>query len=113
MGIKENIFATQLENDVFDAADVDFAEGLARLAVDKGFDSLSPRQKAVLEPYLSVHCSGVTDPGGHHNECEALLEGEELLEAYQLSEDSQSLMCENCRSEQGHYQHQWQRMSEE
>ncbi|PMR67100.1 hypothetical protein [Halomonas heilongjiangensis] len=113
MGIEEKIFETQLENGVFDAAEVDFAEGLARLAVDKGYDSLSPKQKAVLEPYLSAYCSGVTDPGGHHNECDALLEGEDLLEAYQLSEDSQSLMCESCRSDQGYYQHQWQRISEE
>jgi len=113
MGIEEKIFETQLENGVFDDADVDFAEGLAQSAVDKGFDSLSPKQKAVLQPYLSAYCSGVTDPGGHHNECDALLEGEELLEAYQLSEDSQSLMCESCRSDQGYYQHQWQRISEE
>lgn len=113
MGIEEKIFETQLDNGVFDAADVDFAEGLARLAVDRGFDSLSSKQKAVLEPYLSAYCSGVTDPGGHHNECDASLEGEDLLEAYQLSEDSQSLMCESCRSDQGYYQHQWQRISEE
>lgn len=113
MGIEEKIFETELEHCVFEAAEVDFAEGLARLAVDKGYDSLSPKQKAVLEPYLSAYCSGVTDPGGHHYECDALLEGEDLLEAYQLSEDSQSLMCESCRSDQGYYQHQWQRISEE
>lgn len=113
MGVEEKIFKTQLEKGVFDAAEVNFAEGLARLAVDKGYDSLSSKQKAILEPYLSVYCSGVTDPGGHQHNCGALLEGEDLLEAYQLSDDNESLMCESCRSEQGYYEHQWQRISEE
>lgn len=113
MGIEEKIFKIQLENCVFETAKVDFAEGLARLAVNKGYNSLSPKQKAILEPYLSLCCSGVTDPGGYHNKCDTLLEGEELLEAYQLSEDIQSLMCESCRSDQEYYQHQWERISEE
>ncbi len=113
MGVEEKIFETQLEKGVFDAAEVGFAEGLARLAVDKGYGSLSSKQKAILEPYLSVCCSGVTDPGGHHNNCDTSLGGEELLEAYQLNDDSESLMCESCRSDQGYYEHQWQRISEE
>lgn len=113
MGIEEKILKTSLEHCVFEAAEVDFAEGLAQLAVDKGYHSLSPKQKAVLDPYLSISCSGVTDPGGHHNGCDTLLEGEALIEAYELSEDNQSLVCESCRDEQGFYQHQWEKISKE
>jgi hypothetical protein len=113
MGIKEEILATQLEKGVFDDAEVSFAAGIAQSAVDKGYDSLSSKQKAILNPYLSVYCSGLTDPGGHHNDCEALLEGEDLFDAYQLSLDSGSLMCESCRSDEGYYEHQWQKISDE
>lgn len=113
MKIEEKIFESQLEKGVFDAPGVDFAGGLAQLAIDKGYNSLSQKQKAILEPYLSVRCSGVTDPGGHHNGCDALLEGEDLLEAYQLCDDSESLICGSCRDDQGYYEHQWQKISEE
>lgn len=113
MRVEEKIFQTQLEKGVFDAAEVNFADGLARLAIDKGYNSLSSKQKNILEPYLSVHCSGVTDPGGHPNDCDTLLEGEGLLEAYQLCDDSESLICESCRSEEGYYEHQRQKIRNE
>lgn len=113
MGIEERIFQTQLEKGIFDSAEIGFAKGLAQLAVDKGYGSLSPKQKNVLTPYLSVNCSGITDPGGHHNNCSAILEGQALLDAYELSDDSGSLMCESCRDEQSYFEHEWQRISQE
>ncbi|MBU1387584.1 MAG: hypothetical protein KKD32_06995 [Proteobacteria bacterium] len=113
MGIEEKIFEIQLKRGVFETAEVDFAAGLAQLAIDKGYASLSNRQRAILEPYLSVPCSGVTDPGGYHNDCSVLLEGKKLLEAYEQSFDSDSLMCEDCRGEEGYYEYQWQKISEE
>ena len=113
MGVKERIFQTQLEKEVFDSAEIDFAKGLAQLAVDNGFDSLTQKQKNVLTPYLSVNCSGITDPGGHRNNCSVILEGQELLNAYELSDDSGSLMCESCRDEQSYYGHEWERISQE
>lgn len=113
MGVIEEIFAIQLAKDVFNTAKVDFTKGLAQLAIDKGYSSLSPKQKAVLESYLSVSCSGIIDPGGHHHNCEVLLQKEDLLEAYQFSEDNESLMCAGCRSDQSYYEYQWQRISDE
>ena len=113
MRIEEKIFKIQLEKGVFDSAKVDFAAGLAKLAIDKGYDSLSSKQKTILEPYLSAKCSGVTDPGGYHNDCDVLLEGNDLLEAYQLSDDSETLMCETCRDEKAQYAHEWQKILDE
>lgn len=113
MGIEENIFREQLNRGIFDNAKVDFAKGLAQLAVDKGYGSLSPKQKTILQPYLSMQCVGFTDPGDHHNKCQAILEGNDLLEAYQLSYGSELLMCDSCRNEQNYYKYQWEKMSKE
>lgn len=113
MKIEEKIFVVQLKNDFFADAEVDFTKGLAQRAVDHGYDSLSDKQKLILEPYLSICCSGVTDPGGNHNHCEVLLQKEALLEACQWSNDGESLMCEKCRDEQSLYEHQWQKISDE
>lgn len=113
MGIKEEILDYQLAHGVFDDVSLSAAEGIAKRAVTEGFSTLSPKQKAVLEPYLSKTCSGVTDPGDHHNECSAELKGEELLEAYQRCEDTESLVCDSCNSEVGYYAHQWDKMSKE
>jgi len=113
MGIKERILDHQLAHGVFENAKFSGAEGIAKRAVDEGFSTLSAKQKAVLEPYLVKTCSGVTDPGGYHNECSAELEGEALLDAYHRSDDSECLICESCNNEAGYYDHQWERMSRE
>jgi hypothetical protein len=113
MGIEERILDCQLTHGVFDNATFAGTEGIASRAVEQGFSSLSPKQKAVLEPYLSKICSGVTNPGGHHNECSAELEGEELLDAYHRSDDTDCLVCDSCNSEEGEYAHHWDKMSRE
>ena len=113
MGIEEKILDYQLTHGVFDDASFAGAEGIAKRAVKKGYNTLSPKQKSVLEPYLSKICSGVTDPGGYHNECSTELKGEKLLEAYQRCEDAESLVCDSCYSEDGYYAHQWERISRE
>lgn len=97
MGVIECILAKQLEMDVFHNEDSKVA-GIAKLAVDKGFNTLSPSQKGVLEPFLTHSCSGNTDPGDHHNNCERELEGSALLEAYVYCDDPESLQCECNRS---------------
>lgn len=56
---------------------------------------------------MTQHCTGYTDPGGHHNGCDRELTGATLLEAYALSEDAESLECESCRSERDYAQHVW------
>jgi hypothetical protein len=113
MGIEEKILDYQLTHEVFENASFSGAEGIAKLAVANGFSALSPKQKSVLEPYLSKTCSGFTDPGGHHNDCSAELKGEELLDAYNICEDTESLVCEGCNSELGYIAHQWDRISRE
>ncbi|WP_237673432.1 hypothetical protein [Vreelandella profundi] len=113
MGIEEKILQEQLTRGVFDNAEFAGTEGIAKLAVSEGFSTLSLKQKAVLEPYLSSTCSGVTDPGGHHNKCTAELEGEALLDAYHRCDDAESLICDSCDSEEGYYAHQWEKISKE
>jgi len=113
MGIEEKILEQQIARGVFDNAEFSGTEGIAKRAVAERFSSLSPKQKAVLEPYLSITCSGVTDPGGHHNGCTAELEGEALLDAYRRCEDTESLICDSCNSEEGYYAHQWDKISKE
>jgi hypothetical protein len=113
MNIVEKILDYQITHGVFDNAPFSGTEGIAKLAVAESISTLSPKQKAVLEPYLSMTCSGITNPGGHHNKCEVELVGETLLEAYECSDDTESLICESCNSEQGYYAHQWDRISQE
>lgn len=113
MGIKEKILDYQLNHGVFDNAKFGGTQGIAKLAVAQGFDTLSAKQKEVLEPYLSQTCSGITDPGGHHNDCSTELQDEALLDAYHRCDDIECLICESCDSEQGYYAHQWDRISKE
>lgn len=113
MNVVDKILDYQITHGVFDNAEFSGTEGIAKLAVEKGFSTLSSKQKAVLEPYLSMMCSGITDPGGHHNECKVELVGVTLLEAYESSDDTESLICESCNSDQGYYAHQWDRISQE
>ncbi|MCC4266179.1 hypothetical protein LL240_17230 [Oceanimonas baumannii] len=105
MTTTEQILSHQLEIDAFHNSDPKCA-GIARKAVDDGFDSLSAAQKAVLKPFLSKECVGYTDPGGYHNSCNIILEGEELLSAYKACDDSESLECESCRDELAFIEHQ-------
>ncbi len=105
MGVNESILHHQITHGIFDNA-AQMVQGIAQLAVDKGFTSLSEKQRAVIEPFLTQHCSGVTDPGAHHHDCGRALTGEALLTAYEESEDSENLECESCRSEKGYYAHQ-------
>src|SRR5690606_26039437 len=113
MSVEEKILEQQIARGVFENAEFSGTEGIAKLAIDKGFQTLSEKQQKVLEPYLSTVCSGVTDPGGHHNECSAQLDGQELLDAYLRCEDVESLTCESCYNEEGHYAHQWEQISQE
>ncbi|EIX6432659.1 hypothetical protein MKU92_001533 [Salmonella enterica] len=112
MPVIESILRIQLDRDVFHGEE-QMVSGIAQLAVDRGFNSLSPRQKIVLEPFLTQHCSGVIDPGGHHNNCTTVLTGEALLDAYENCDDTECLECESCRDESSFHAHQWARIERE
>jgi len=105
MEVTSQILQTQLDKGVFENSNNGAASGVAKAAIANGYDSLSEKQKYVLRPYLKARCSGVVDPGGNHNECQATLEGEALLEAYRVCDDTESLNCENCRSEVDYLNH--------
>ncbi|EPQ9985692.1 hypothetical protein ACUYO6_003235 [Vibrio vulnificus] len=112
MPVTEEILRHQLEIGFYDEVEPDFARGIAQLAVDNGFSSLSPRQQGVLEPFLSQQCSGLVDPGGYHNSCARRLSEGELLEAYQEA-FGEDIQCESCREEANFHQHQWERIDNE
>lgn len=95
MNTIEKILSHQLEHDVFHNLD-DKVKGIAQRAVDQGYNSLTPKQKAVINPQLTKHCSGYTAPGGDNNECHRELSGEQLLNAYEQCDDTESLQCESC-----------------
>lgn len=87
--------------------------GIAKLAVDKGFEQLSALQKAVLTPLLLRACEGVTNPGGHHNECRVVLEGKELAAALEQEGYYNGVLCENCVNETEQYSNEWNRIQRE
>lgn len=111
MAIQDEILAMQLKQDVFHNEEQKVS-GIAQLAVDRGFDTLTPGQQAVVRPFLTQPCEGVTDPGGYHNNCQVQLTDEALKEAYEES-DFGSLLCEGCRDEQGGYAEEWARFSKD
>ena len=112
MGVIEKILAVQLEKGIFDK-EAEKVSGFAKLALDKGFDTLTGLQKRVLEPFLTHQCAGVINPGDHHNDCQLELEGDELLDAYAFCEDPEFLQCAGCREEDDHYGNEWARIQAE
>ena len=112
MSVTERILSYQITHGIFDGEDPK-VKGIAQRAFDNGFASLTPKEQNVIESFLTQSCSGITDPGGYHNECEQILMGEELLEAYELCDDSESLECESCRSDSSFYTHQRDRIERE
>lgn len=112
MTVTEKVLEALLERDAFDNEEQKVG-GIAKLAIDKGFDSLSHAQRHVLSPWLSQHCTGSTDPGGHHNDCSAELDGGDLLEAIELADDIECLQCESCRSDDSYYSHQYSKLMAE
>ncbi|KWS11027.1 hypothetical protein AL064_12540 [Pseudomonas syringae pv. syringae] len=87
--------------------------GIAQLAVDKGFDSLSALQQSVIARLLTKKCEGVTNPGGHHNECHVILEGQEFATALEQERYYESVLCENCINETEQYSREWERLESE
>ena len=87
--------------------------GIAKLAIDKGIDHLSNLQKGVIAPHLQSACEGVTDPGGHHNHCQVVLEGKELATALENEGYYSSVLCESCINETEQYSNEWNRIQRE
>lgn len=113
MAVTEDILSQQLECEYYADKEPHFARGLAQQAIDNGFDSLSENQQAVLAPHLSQPCDGVENPGGYHNNCQAVLEGEELLSAYESLMYYDGLLCQDCQTEASDYMAEWERIERE
>ena len=112
MSDEVNVLEQLLSIGAFDNED-NKVSGIAQLAMDKGFDHLSSAQQAVLHPFLTSNCEGVTNPGGHHNECPAVLEGKDLAKALEQSGYYDGVLCENCINETEQYQSEWERIKAE
>lgn len=98
MAIEDDILKIQFELGALDDEE-GIVKGIASRAVDSGYDNLSPRQKAVLAPYLTQPCEGVIDPAGYHNGCEIQLTKETLRDAYDRKYEFDSLLCQDCIDE--------------
>lgn len=98
----ESLLKTMLECDAFYEAD-GMVSGIAKAAIANGYNNLSVKQQAVLEPFLSRECGGVRDPGGYSNGCEKMISGQELEEAYEQQGHYGDLLCQNCREESDGY----------
>lgn len=106
MGTIERILSIQLDRDIFHN-EAPLVAGIAQLAIDKGYDSLTEKQQDVLSEHLTKYCSGHTNPGGYHNDCDKELSGERLLNAYEQYDDPECLQCESCLSEASDEQRRW------
>lgn len=107
MGTTERIIQAQLDCDYYEDKQPNFIVGLARRAVDEGFDSLSEKQKAVLASHLTQCCDGVVNPGGHHNDCRTVLEGDDLASALDSQNYYDALLCPACMDESEGYAAEW------
>lgn len=101
MSVIKEILAHQLDKDLFGGLEAEEAKkvkGIALRAVKEGYDTLSDAQKYVLKPFLSQPCYGYDNPA-EHIDCDRVLEGQALLDAYQDADDPECLQCESCRAE--------------
>lgn len=112
MSDEVDVLRQRLSNGSLDEFDT-MVKGIAQLAVDQGFDNLTARQQAVLGPHLTQKCAGVTDPGGHHNDCNVVLEGKKLAAALEQEGYYGSVLCEDCINESEQYNREWERIQAE
>jgi hypothetical protein len=112
MGDEQKVLRALLKNGSLDNEEQK-VRGVAQLAVDKGYSHLSAAQKGVITPWLTRACDGVTDPGDHHNDCQALLEGEALASALENEAYYDGVLCESCVNESEQYAREWERIQAE
>lgn len=109
MEIEQKILKAMLDVDHFHNED-GIVTGIASRAIDKGYASLSEKQRAVLGPFLEQACEGIKDPGGHHNHCTATVTGDELLRSIEQSPYYDALLCDDCRQVKADYENEWERI---
>lgn len=108
-----SVIDEQIKCGFYDQFDDSKILGIARLAMDRGFSTLSVAQQRVIEQHLTQICAGSTDPGGYHNGCTTELIAGELADAYGNDYEGNGPQCESCREEDSFYEHQWSRIEAE
>lgn len=112
MSIEQKVLKVLIENGGLDNEDAKVL-GIAKLAIDRGYDHLTGPQKYVVDPFLSRDCDGVTNPGGHHNECQVTLQGANLVNALENEAYYGAALCESCINESEQYSSEWERIQAE
>lgn len=97
MAIEDEVLERLLDRNVF--AKNTKAEGIAKRGVDKGYATLTPAQRAVVDPYMTIACDGVENPGGYKNDCPVQLQDQELVTAIDDEGYYEGLLCSACREE--------------
>ncbi|MBG5884869.1 hypothetical protein I4990_18195 [Providencia alcalifaciens] len=88
------------------------AKGIAKFAVNNEFNALSAKQLYVIEPYLTMECSGY-DVHGVGEESHDLT-GKELLKALRnYSENEHQVMCDHCSEDESFYQYKYDKIMDE
>lgn len=108
MTIETEILAELIKVDALHE-ESDIVTGIARRAVDFGFETLTAKQQVVINHLLSKACEGVSDPGGFHNNCQAVLDGKDLADATINSGYYGVWLCEDCRNESDGYDRERER----
>ncbi|PNG29064.1 hypothetical protein A1395_28675 [Pseudomonas protegens] len=112
MAIETDVLVELLKVDALHD-ETDIVKGIAQRAVDYGFETLSARQQGVINHLLSKECGGVTDPGGYHNNCQAVLTDQDLVNATTNSGYFGDWLCEDCRNESDGYDRERERFMAE
>ncbi|HGE7088529.1 TPA: hypothetical protein ACGB3K_005271 [Klebsiella aerogenes] len=97
MAIEDEVLAALLARGVFEGRGA--AEGIARSGLDRGYAALSQAQRNVIDPFMTLPCEGVENPGGYHNECNHTLSGNELITAIDDEGYYDALLCTDCRAD--------------
>lgn len=98
----ESLLATMIKHERFGDQNL-MASGIAQKGVSKGFDCLTDKEKAVLEPFMTMPCQGVTHPTGYHNACSTMLDGDQFENAIMNSMYYGGLLCFTCMDESSKY----------
>jgi hypothetical protein len=112
MATEREVLEALIKNDIFHDEDETVHE-IAKKAIDISFNTLSDHEKDVLEPFMTIECPGVVNPGGHHNNCQTVLDDEELIAAVQQHSNYGAIICESCRNESDDYRRTWERIQAE
>lgn len=96
MAIEDEVLKRLLDRDAF--AKDDKAEGIAKRGVDKGYATLTPAQRLVVDPYMTIPCDGVEEPSGDKNDCPVQMQDQELVTAIDDEGYYEALLCTDCRA---------------